>query len=158
MPAVRGHTLFIATSTQKGTTVSITFWMPQAPVERVKPYDDEPDYYEVRCVPPFVEVNMTACNANAILALIDPDSVDREGDPCGTWDQAALARVRTATIRALNTRMKERAYVDPFIRMEPLRARMFSGGRDAEYVERRLDNFLALTKVAMEHGFSVSFG
>ena len=138
--------------------MSITFWLPQAPVERVKPYDYEPDYYEVRVVEPFVEVNMTAGNTNAILALIDPESVNYNEDPYGEWDQAALARVRSAAIRALNTEIKQRAYVDPFIRITPGRMKIVTQGRDADYVTRRLENFLALTKVAMEHGFTVCFG
>lgn len=139
--------------------MSISFWMPQAPVEQVTPYpEDEPDYREVRPAAPFVEFNMTAGNANAILALIDPDSVNVEEDPHGEWDMAALARIRAAAILALNTRRKERAYVDPFIDVSSGRCRLFSGGRDQDYVENRLRDFMRLAEVAMEHGFKVVFG
>jgi hypothetical protein len=144
----------------KGQIVSITFWMPQAPVERVKPYEDEPDYYEVRVVPPFVEINMTGGNCNAILQLISPQDLNTEEDPHGMWDMADLARVRSATIRALNTEIKNRAKLDPWVSggYDTGRFMIVECGRDAEYVTRRLENFLALTKVAMEHGFPVSFG
>jgi hypothetical protein len=140
--------------------MSITFWMPQAPVQRVQPYPDEPDYWEVIPADPFVEINMGAGNANAILALIAPDCVDREYDPCGTWDQAKLAQVRSATIRALNTEIQTRA-LSPTVDIGGPgtgQCRVISFGRDRDYVTQRLENFLALTKVAMEHGFSVSFG
>lgn len=139
--------------------MSITFWMPQAPVERVTPYPDmEPDYREVRCVEPFVEVNMTASNANAILALIDPGSVNFEEDPYGEWDMSALARIRAAGIKALATSIKQAAYLDPFISQQPGRCKVFSGGRSEEYVNSRLHSFLRLAEVAMEHGFNVVFG
>lgn len=138
--------------------MSITFWMPQAPVERVKPYEGEPDYYEVRCVEPFVEVNMTAGNANAILGLIDPDSVDREYDPCGTWDQAKLAQVRRRTIAALNSKIRQGAVCAGSDEFGRGGCRVITMGRTEDYVVKRLENFLALTKVAMDHGFSVSFG
>lgn len=139
--------------------MSITFWMPQAPVERVKPYpDEEPDYYEVRVVEPFLEVNMTGGNANAILSLIAPDFVNYEEDPHGTWDQDALTKVRSATIRALNTNLRQRAVAPTEVFSRPNGATVVFHGRDEDYVISRLNTFLRLTKVAMDHGFSVSFG
>lgn len=138
--------------------MSVLFWMPQAPVERVTPYPDlDPDYREVRCAEPFVEFSMTAGNANAILALIDPASVRYDTDPYGEWDMAALARIRAAAIKALNTSTKEEAYVDPFIDQSPGRCKVFMGGRDESYVCERLMSFLKLAEVAMEHGFNVVF-
>ncbi len=139
--------------------MSVTFWIPQAPVERINPYPDmDPDYREVQCVEPFVEFNMTAGNANAILELIDPASVRYDTDPYGEWDMAALARIRAAAIKALNTSAKEAAYLDPFIDQSPGRCKLFMGGRDESYVESRLKSFLKLAEVAMEHGFNVVFG
>lgn len=138
--------------------MSITFWMPQAPVERIVPYSDEPEYKEVRCVPPFVEINMTAGNANAILELIDPESVNREEDPYGTWEQADLARVRSAVIRALNSKIRQGAICKDATEFGTGGCRMVYIGRTEDYVVKRLENFLELTKVAMDHGFSVSFG
>lgn len=139
--------------------MTISFWMPQAPVERVTPYPDlDPDYREVRCVEPFVEINMTAGNANAILSLIDPASVNFEDDPFGEWDVQKLAEIRAAAIKALNTRKKEAAYVDPFIDQSPGRAKLYMGGRSQEYVEGCLMAFMRLCEVAMEHGFNVVFG
>ena len=139
--------------------MSITFWIPQAPVERVTPYPDmDPEYREVRCVEPFVEINMTASNANAILALIDPESVNFGEDPHGEWDRTALARVRTATLYALNSGAKGDAVLPDEEGTGAGGCRVVYYGRDLDYVTRRLENFLALTKVAMDHGFSVTFG
>lgn len=139
--------------------MSITFWIPQAPVERVEPYPvDEPGYFETCVVHPFVEINMTAGNANAILQLISPEDVDTEYDPCGTWDHAKLAKVRSAALRALNSKIRQGAIMEGADEFGRGGCRMITIGRDIEYVERRLEDFLALTKVAMEHGFSVSFG
>lgn len=101
---------------------------------------------------------MTASNANAILYLIDPGSVNFEEDPYGEWDMAALAKVRAAAIKALNTRKKEDAYVDPFIYQSPGRAKLYISGRSQEYVEGRLMALMRLCEVAMEHGFNVVFG
>ena len=73
--------------------MSVTFWMPDAPTQRVAPYPDEPDFFVNEPVAPFTEINMATGNACAILALVSPQDLDPEGyDPCGTWDQAALAR------------------------------------------------------------------
>jgi len=140
--------------------MSVTFWMPRAPTQRVAPYSDEPDFFVNEPVKPFMELNLTAGNANAILQLISPDDVGDEYDPCGTWDQAALARVRTATIRALNTQIDSRALLAPTDTGGPGTGmcRVITGGRSEQYVTKRLEGFLALTKVAMDHGFDVSFG
>lgn len=141
--------------------MSVTFWMPQAPVERVE-FDpvDWPGDYEIRPVEPFMEINLSASNACAILSLISPQDVDSVYDPCGTWEIADLVRVRTATIKALNTEIKNRAQEDPWESGGPGtdQCRVVSFGRDAAYVTSTLERFLALTKVAMDHGFSVSFG
>lgn len=141
--------------------MSVTFWIPQAPVERVTPYPDmDPNYHECRVVEPFVEVNMTAGNANAILTLIDSDSVNDEEDPYGEWDQAKLVEVRRRCIAALNTEIRHRAETDPWESGGPGtgQCRVIHCGRTPDYVVRRLENFLALTKVAMDHGFNVVFG
>lgn len=141
--------------------MSITFWMPQAPVMR-REFDpvNWPGDYEVVPAEPFVEINMTAGNANAILALICPDAVNYEEDPYGEWGMAKLAQVRSAAIRALNTEIKNRAQSDPWEEGGPGtgQCRVITFGRDKDYVVRRLEDFLALTKIAMEHEFSVSFG
>ncbi len=139
--------------------MSITFWMPQAPVERVVPYPDmDPDHTEMRCVEPFVEINMTAGNANAILELIDPDSMNAEEDPYGEWDQAKLAQVRRRTIAALNSKIRQGAVCEGSDDFGRGGCRVITMGRTEDYVVKRLEDFLALTKVAMDHGFSVSFG
>lgn len=138
--------------------MSITFWIPEAPTEKVQPYPDEPDYFETVPLAPFFEVNMTAGNANAILALVMPEAVNPEEDPYGTWGREELSKVRQAAMIALATRRKEIAYLDPFISQEPGRCKVFSGGRDEEYVTRRLQELMRLAEVAMAHDYTVSFG
>lgn len=143
--------------------MSVTFWMPQAPVERVE-FDpvDWPGDYEIRPVAPFMEINMTAGNAYAILELISPEDLHVDEDPCGTWGMDKLAKVRTRVIKLINGRAEVRAQA--YLASQEAggpgtgTCRVLAFGRDMEYIDRRLDNFLALTKVAMDHGFSVSFG
>lgn len=140
--------------------MSVTFWIPKAPTQRVQPYPiEEPDWWVNEPVEPFFEINLANANAAAILALIDPGSVGVDG--CyGSWQVADLARVRSATIKALNTEIQNRAQEDPWESGGPGtgQCRIVSGGRSAEYVTRTLERFLALTKVAMDHGFTIQFG
>lgn len=140
--------------------MSVTFWMPDAPTQRVQPYpEEEPDFWVKEPVAPFFEINLANGNAAAILSLIDPASVLDDG--CyGSWQGPDLARVRSATIKALNTEIQNRAQVDPWESGGPGtgQCRIISGGRDAEYVTRTLERFLALTKVAMDHSMTVQFG
>jgi hypothetical protein len=139
--------------------MSVTFWIPKAPTQRVQPYADEPDFFVNEPVAPFFEINLANGNAAAMLSLIDPASVGVDG--CyGSWGAEDLPRVRTATIKALNTEIKNRAQADPWESggQGTGQCRIISGGRDAEYVTRTLERFLALTKVAMDHGMTVQFG
>ena len=138
--------------------MTVTFWMPQAPEERVAPYPSEPDYFEVRAVEPFLEINMTAGNANAILALIAPEYVNYEEDPHGEWEVGELADIRRRCIVALNTPSAQSAQSGVREEVGSAGCRVTHYGRSQEYVEERLTEFLRLAKVAMEHGFPVSFG
>lgn len=143
--------------------MSVTFWMPQAPVERVE-FDpvDWPGDYEIRAVEPFMEINMTTSNAYAILELISPGDLHVDEDPCGTWEMTDLARIRTRLLKVINGRSEVRAQA--YLANQESggpgsgSCRVLIFGRDMEYIDRRLGDFLALTKVAMDHGFSVQFG
>lgn len=143
--------------------MTVTFWMPQAPVERVE-FDavNWPGEYEIKPVAPFMEINMTAGNTNAILQLISSGDVRWGEDPYGEWGQSDLTRVRRACIAVINGRQEKRAeaYLETEVFGGPGTggARVACFGRDMEYIDRRLNSFLALTKVAMDHGFSVCFG
>lgn len=137
--------------------MSVTFWMDQAPVERIAPYADEPDYYEVRPVEPFTEMNVSNVNAAALMRLVDPSLISEDG-VFGTWEVKDMPEIRQRIIWVLATKAKEAAYVDPFIRQEPGRCKVFHGGRDEEYVSSRLTSLCLMLATAMEHGFSVSIG
>lgn len=138
--------------------MSVDFWMPQAPVEKVFPYPEEdPEFWMAEPVAPFVAFNFSNGNAAAIARLVDPSLVSEDG-VFGTWDMADLPIIRRQIMRVLNTREKELEYVDPFISQAPGRCTMISGGRDEEYINRRLNDLLTLVKVAMDHGFPVSIG
>lgn len=139
--------------------MSITFWVDGAPTKRVQPYPDEPDYWITVAADPFTEINMTAGNTNAILALISPEDVNYEEDPHGLWGQAKLAKVRSAILRAINVeKVRRPALADDYTSGGPGQCRIISFGRDDDYVQRRLNDFLSLVTVAMEHNMEVSFG
>lgn len=137
--------------------MSVTFWMPQAPTEKVTPYPDEPDYQETRPVAPFTEMNVSNSNAYALMELIDPSLISEDG-VFGTWEVKDMPEIRQRIIWVLATKAKEAAYVDPFIQQEPGRCKVFHNGRDEEYVSSRLTSLCLMLATAMEHGFSVSIG
>lgn len=120
--------------------MSVTFWMPQAPTERVQPYPDEPEYWEDRPVAPFIEFNLSNSNAAAMMRLLCPAAThDSEIEPCGEFSLEEMARLRQQCILVLNTTRKELEYVDPFIERKPGHATVHHGGRDEDYVTRRLN-------------------
>lgn len=134
--------------------MSTTFWIEQAPVERVVPYPEhEPDYTEIRPVEPFFEINLACGNVNAMLELISPEDVRYEDEPYGEWDMAKCAQIRQRAMVALNTRACERG-------MAPNEAfgNTYVRGRSHDYVRDRLERFMRLCEVAMQHGFAINFG
>lgn len=138
--------------------MSVTFYCPKAPTTRVQPYVSEPDYWENRPEAPFIEINMSEGNAWAMLQLIDPDSVHEDG--CyGEWaPRVDLPRIRRAIILALNTAGKD-ALVKPVeITGGNGQCLVVECGRSPGYVVQRLQQFLALTTAAMDHGYAISFG
>lgn len=137
--------------------MSVTFSIPQAPVIRVQPYDEEPDYFGQEPADPFSGMNVSNSNAVALMRLVEPSFITDEG-VLGEWTSDDFPRIRSSIMRALNTRAKEAAYVDPAYTQEPGRCRVYHGGRDASYVQERLNRLLSIVTVAAEHGFTVSIG
>lgn len=142
--------------------MSVTFWMQQAPLERVQPYEDEPDYFTQQPVAPFTEVNLANSNAIALVEQIDPKSVHRYEDGVdvyGEWDMLKLIMVE-GRLRALQTmyQKREQLILDPFVSQQPGQCTMHHGGRDHDYIERLVERMLELVRVAREHEFPVTFG
>lgn len=131
--------------------MSMTFWMEQAPVERIQPYlEEEPDYYEVRAAYPFFEINMANGNAAAMLRVLAPE-YDQEG---GVWHMADLAILRSRLIRIANTdKHAELITTDDWVAPN-----MLISGRDEDYVRRRLTDFLNLLALAMRYEFPINYG
>jgi len=143
--------------------MSVTFWMEQAPVERVQPYpEDEPDYFTIRPAAPFTEINLGNSNAIAFANMIDPQSVHYDEDSVnvyGEWDMDKLEDIQKRLMTLLNVQQKqEPLYLDPFISQEPGRCRVYSGGRDEDYVNRLATSMLEMVKIAREHQFPINFG
>jgi hypothetical protein len=154
--------------------MSVTFFIPQAPVERVKlpcaacdgtgvdsidgrdypcPYCDGVGYdWVVREAAPFFDINMANSNAHAVLAMIVPPQV--ECDPsCGEWSGEALDVIYQQTMRVRNTKARKALEVPTVSE-----GNWTTMGRDEDYVTRRLDEFLRLLALAREHGFNVCYG
>lgn len=129
--------------------MSVTFFIPQAPLVKSFPYpDDEPDYVEYVPAAPFIELNMANSNAADVLEKIAPWA-----DPyCGTWEESELRRVQRATMLVLNR--------DPasLVKESVQEGNFYECGRDMDYVTNRLTQMLTLVTVALQHGFRVSYG
>lgn len=137
--------------------MSVTFWMPQAPVERIQPYKDEPEYWEIVPALPFTEINLANSNARDLLRVLMPEKA--YPDLCGEWAQEDLVRVRRNAIEALNSRrVRSGLETKSFSEVGDRGCVVYTCGRDADYVTGRLESFLELTRVAMEHEFPVCFG
>lgn len=128
--------------------MSVTFFIPQAPVERIQPFADEPEWLAVVPVAPFTALNVSNANAAAILGIVAPWA-----DPyCGEWKGDMLHTVRKNIMRVLNgtpDRLEcEGEVAHNFVSM----------GRSAEYVHDRLTRLLAVITVAVSNEFSVCYG
>lgn len=136
--------------------MSVTFFCADAPTEKFEPYpDDEPGYTETRPVAPFTEINLANGNAFDILRVLDPAVAP---DYCGTWDQGKLRAIHARLMVTLNTARRDALVTPDTVTQEPGCCVMHSFGRDAEYVTRRLTQFLDLITVALQHGYDVSYG
>lgn len=139
--------------------MSVTFYMPQAPLERVQPYPDEVDYFEQRPVEPFMEINLANGNVNAMLRLVAPAYVRELECPYGEWDQDELAKVKGQALSALNSAIVLNSATKQTQRSVGERGcKVLEVGRSDDYVERRLLTFVELATVALVHGFNVHFG
>jgi hypothetical protein len=146
--------------------MSITFWAPQAPTERVQPYEDEPDYFEDRSVLP--QINLANSNAAAMLRLMGLD----DQAYCGTVVPAEFAPVIERLTRVVNdARERASAVLAPSVSEGALRLvaegnmvrvvrgpTVYSGGRDDDYVTRRATELLELFVAARREGFEVAWG
>jgi hypothetical protein len=143
--------------------MSVTFSMNQAPVERYQPEPiDDPEWFSIRPVAPFTEINLGNSNAIAIMQLIDPQNVhydDESVNVYGEWDMAKLDVVYKRVMTLLNKpRKQEPLYFDPFVSSKPGCMTVYHGGRDQDYTERTLTHFLEMINVARQHEFPISFG
>jgi hypothetical protein len=153
--------------------VSITFFIPQAPVARVKDecpacdgtgrddWENEPCPYcegrgfdwSVREVAPFFDISLSNMNAHAVLSIIVPPQVPCDYNNGGTWSVEDIRRIYEQTLRVRNTQV--RRVLETTTISEGNWAHM---GRDEGYVIRRLDEFLRLLSLASEHGFTINYG
>lgn len=129
--------------------MSVTFFIPQAPVERIQPYPDtSPEFWDVVPVAPFSELNLSNSNAAAILQAVAPwaDSC------CGTWEGETLHRVRKSIARVLN-QTPEILVVEGRVEYNYVMQ-----GRDLAYVYDRLTRLMEIIVTATKHGFYVCYG
>ncbi len=134
--------------------MSVTFWMPDAPRIKVTRYAGTEDEYEDdEPVGPFIEFNMSNMNAAAMLDLVYPEWKGEE--LCGTWRKPELQVVMGNTLRVMADRKALAGAVRPSQKLGP---NLYMDGIDKDYVLLRLEQFLTLTELALEHGYDVSFG
>lgn len=131
--------------------MSVTFWIPQAPTELVRPFADEPEYTCEEAIPPFTEINMANGNARAILEMIYPED---GGDLCGQWEGPILDKIIRRLLDAVNRRASVEALtIDTMIFG---RNRVLCG-HDEDYVRGRLTQLMVLARAAKDHGFYVVY-
>lgn len=132
--------------------MSVTLWMPQAPVVRVEPYpEEEPGYFTTEPMEPFVEVNMSNENFRDFMAVLLPG---RDMDYCGTLSFDDCARLYRNAFTVLNRDNLAKSMIEPEVRD----GNMIYCGRDKEYVDRRLHSLITLCMVARAHRFEVVYG
>lgn len=144
--------LQLISHTQGVHTVSVTFFIPQAPTEMTFPYQDEPEYSVRAPVAPFFELNLSNSNAADILSAIFP-TVDYSYDLSGTWAGGSLDTAIKNTTKLLNGPTKK-----SLVKEDEVSQNFVSFGRTKEYVDRRLSELLQLMVLARSNGFTVAFG
>ena len=129
--------------------MSITFFCPDAPTTKIKPYpEEEPDYEVEVPLEPWIDINMSNGNAHAFLREIDPDNASSSE---GRWDRAKLEEVKARLLVLQND--PEELVADP-ARIGNIRM----CGRDMEYVVRRINDLLTLINLTLEHNYEVCYG
>jgi hypothetical protein len=132
--------------------MSVTLWMPQAPVVRVEPYpEEEPGYFTTEPMEPFVEINMSNTNFRDFMRTLLPGRDMGDGGVLSFDDCAKLYRNAFA---ALNRDSLAESLMEPEVRD----GNMIYCGRDKEYVDRRLQQIIHLCMVARAHRFEVVYG
>jgi hypothetical protein len=117
--------------------MSVTFWLSDA--ELVENGET-------------LEVNMSNANAWDFMTHVDPEAQSCDG-VYGEWPVSRLPEIRARLIALVNT--SSSAVLQELPSRE---GNIFNCGRDAEYVQRRLLQFLNLTSVAAKVGTPVCFG
>ena len=153
--------------------MSVTFWAPDAPTVKVKPYpDEEPDYVEERSTLP--EVNLSNSNAREMLRLIGLDSEEL----CGSMQPDEFGSVIVKLQRLLNSeearapalkdsvelersfgvRVASGGYGGNVVEVGYTGPRVFDGGRTDEYVKRRARDLLDLFVQARQGNYQACWG
>jgi hypothetical protein len=132
--------------------MSADIWIPQAPECRVQPYEDEPDYFEVRNAEPFFSINMSNMNFAAVMGTM-PGLPKWDGQ-YARWEPEDLPAVRACVMRALNSQK----VVASATAEDVVESNYVFMGRSEHYVQDRLLEILQLVKLAHEHGFYVVAG
>jgi len=101
------------------------------------------------------EINLANVNAYAVQRLLDPAVLPKD---YGGWDEAQLRAIHTRVMRLLNGEGKNALLLPPTVEQGDGRCTVYHGGRDAEYVTRRLHDFLRLITVALQRKAPVTFG
>jgi hypothetical protein len=143
----------------------MTFWAPDAPTNRVQPYEDEPDYFENRSVLP--EIGLSNSNATRMLDLMGLDSTGY----CGRVELADFDPVIERLTNLVNREeARKPGLLEPSVHQsrrfvkEGNRLRMvtgptiYMGGRDDEYIVRVATRLLELFVAARREGYAVSWG
>ena len=161
--------------------MSITFWCPDAPIEKYKPYpEEEPDFETTRSLLP--ELNLSNSNALAMLDLMGLRSKDPEQDYCGTVPVAQLPPVIERLRRVVGDPVERAAALEPntvngvpqgpadlatLLRQklgmpEPRQPgqgmTMYGCGRNDDYVRTRAQVLLQVFEAAQSNGYDVSWG
>lgn len=152
--------------------MSITFYCPDAPVRKVAPWPDDPDYEIEESVLP--ELNLSNSNA---LALLEMAGLER--DYCGTVDVSELPALEARLDAVLSNPVERASFIEPTVignevvqggnsvlnalLHERLTARrsgplVVSVGRSDSYLLDRASRFRALVKEARQHGHAICWG
>lgn len=121
--------------------MSVTFWCPEAPTQKVTPYPEEdPDFVIDESVLP--EINLSNSNAVRVADLLGL------GDPQERWVGTCAAPELPSVL----------ARVDALLQPQAMLQACAQKGVPPEYLERTLTRMKALFEAAQSHGFAVSWG
>jgi len=161
--------------------MSITFWCPDAPTEKYKPYpEEEPDFETTRSLLP--ELNLSNSNALAMLDLMGLRSANPQDDYCGTVPVPQLPAVIERLRRVVSDPLERAATLEPASvngvpqgatdlatllrkklgqsspRQPGQGPTMYDFGRNDDYVRTRAQVLLQVFESAQSNGYAVSWG